>query len=387
MPAKRTTPESSRLPLTQEKKRSQDSNVHSIRSKSAFAAKRQGALEYQLDPKSNFPLPKLDPSTLMPKLPKNHLRTLSLFSGGGGLDLGFDLAGFEHVCSWELVSEAADTLILNRPEWEVKGGLAGDVRSQDWTAYAGQIDLIHGGPPCQPFSSAGKQLGPLDPRDMWPEFVRAVLEVKPRAFVAENVAALGHQRFDKYREKVILQPLGGLYELHIFTLRAEQFGVPQSRKRFFIVGFDRSRTKSGFNAPEATHSDHGVSELIAPSTMGIREALGLPDIGVDGISPTIRCSWTGPRGTTSILSSASASKTFAKYSIWPNGVALTREAAAAFPAKDGHYRLSVEEVALLQGFPDDWVFAGSTYMKLGQIGNSVAPPVAYNLAASIARFL
>lgn len=383
----RTTPDSSRIPRVGERKSSNEPSVHSERSKKAFAAKRQGALDYALNPSRSFPVPKFDPSILMPKQAPNHLRTLSLFSGGGGLDLGFDLAGFEHVCSWELVSEAADTLSHNRPEWEVKGGLAGDVRSQDWTEYRGKIDVIHGGPPCQPFSSAGKQLGPLDPRDMWPEFVRAVLDVRPRAFVAENVAALAHQRFDKYREEVILKPLGDHYKLHIFTLRAEEFGVPQSRKRFFIVGFDPSSSRPGFTAPETTHANYGKPDLLSPTTMGVREALGLPPIGIDGISPTIRCSWTGPRGTTSILSSASASKTFAKYAIWPNGVAPSRDAAASFPAKDGHYRLSVEEVALLQGFPSDWIFAGSTYLKLGQIGNSVSPPVAYNVARSIASFL
>jgi len=366
---------------------SNETNAHSERSKRAFAVKRQGAKDYIPDTAANFPVPKFDPMALMPRQVPNHFRTLSLFSGGGGLDLGFDLAGFEHICSWELVSEAADTLSHNRPEWKVKGGLAGDVRNQDWTEYRGNIDVIHGGPPCQPFSSAGRQLGPLDPRDMWPEFVRAVLEVKPRAFVAENVAALAHKRFEKYREDVILNPLRAHYELHIFTLRAEEFGVPQSRKRFFIIGFDTSSSNPGFTAPEMTHADYGTSDLFNPTTIGVREALGLAPIGKDGISPTIRCSWTGPRGTTSILSSASASKTFAEYEIWPNGVAPTRDAAASFPAKDGHYRLSVEEVALIQGFPSDWTFAGSTYMKLGQIGNSVAPPMAYRVATSMARFL
>ncbi len=118
-------------------------------------------------------------------------------------------------------------------------------------------------------------------------------------------------------------------------------------------------------------------------TLGAGEALGLPDIAYDALAPTMRSTLTGPRHTTSILSSASAQKAWARLNIWPNGVGATREAARAFVPENGHFRLAVADCAVLQGFPHDWSFDGPVYMALGQIGNSVAPPVAYHVAKSV----
>ena len=121
--------------------------------------------------------------------------------------------------------------------------------------------------------------------------------------------------------------------------------------------------------------------------IGTREALGLPDIGYDTIAPTLRSGLTGPRQTTSILSSSAALKKWNKLKIWPNGVQVTKHDAAVYPAKDNHYRLSLEDCAILQGFPTDWKFEGPAYMGVGVIGNSVIPPVAYNLALAISKIL
>jgi len=121
--------------------------------------------------------------------------------------------------------------------------------------------------------------------------------------------------------------------------------------------------------------------------MILREALGLSDIGYDTIAPTLRCTLTGPRSTTSILSSTSAQAVWNSIGIWPNGVQSTREKASAFPTKNNTFRLSVADCALLQGFPEDWAFNGPVYKALGQIGNSGAPPMAYNIAKSIAQVL
>ncbi|MDY6807019.1 MAG: DNA cytosine methyltransferase, partial [Cyanobacteriota bacterium] len=121
--------------------------------------------------------------------------------------------------------------------------------------------------------------------------------------------------------------------------------------------------------------------------MGVREALGLADIGFDALSPTIRSALTGPRHTTSILSSVSAQKAWEKLLLWPNGVAENREKARLFVAKNGHFRLSVADCGILQGFPEEWQISGAVYMALGQIGNAVPPPMAYRVAESIERGL
>ncbi len=124
-----------------------------------------------------------------------------------------------------------------------------------------------------------------------------------------------------------------------------------------------------------------------PFTMGARSALGLSDIGVDALAPTLRSGLTGPRHTTSVVNSATAAKQWAQLAIWPNGVAPTREAASAFVAKDNHFRLSILDCMILQGFPADWPIEPPVYKALGLIGNSVAPPMGYAVAAAIAAAL
>ncbi|MCL2938610.1 MAG: DNA cytosine methyltransferase [Trichodesmium sp. MAG_R02] len=113
--------------------------------------------------------------------------------------------------------------------------------------------------------------------------------------------------------------------------------------------------------------------------MGTREALGLPNIGFDALSPTLRSGLTEPRHTTSILSSVSAQKAWEKLHIWPNEVAEIREKAHLFVAKNSHFRLSFPDCGILQGFPKSWQFSGAVYQTLGQIGNAVPPPIAYQV--------
>lgn len=103
--------------------------------------------------------------------------------------------------------------------------------------------------------------------------------------------------------------------------------------------------------------------------------------------PTLRSSLTGPRHTTSVLSRVSAQKIWQKLQIWPNGVASNREQARLFVPDNGHFRLSVPDCAILQGFPESWSFHGAVYKALGQIGNAVPPPMAYRVAVSIAQVL
>ncbi|WP_326525288.1 DNA cytosine methyltransferase [Sphingomonas sp.] len=333
--------------------------------------------------------PRLNPVDLMPQYARNGLTALSLFSGGGGMDIGFDRAGFGHVANYEIMQGAADVLKAAHPDWTVFGGEAGDVRRVNWKPFRDKIDVLHGGPPCQPFSNAGRQNGAQDVRDMIPEFVRAVKGIRPRAFVCENVSGLASKRFEDYVEATILSPLRRSYVIHQFILDAADYGVPQTRRRVFFVGFKNKEDGKRFEAPAPTHRQERSSEFAhnLPPTMGVREALGLPHSGVDGLSPTLRSGLTGPRHTTSVLSSVSALKLWNKLGVWPNGVAADRAAASAYVARDGHYRLSLPDCLVLQGFPGDWPVKPPVYFALGLIGNSVAPPMAYQLARSVAAAL
>ena len=331
--------------------------------------------------------PLLDPLSLMPQLGLTQHRALSLFSGGGGLDLGFDRAGFSHAASFELLGDAAATLAQARPDWDVRGGSDGDVSTVNWRKWRDEVDIVHGGPPCQPFSTAGRQMGAEDDRNMWPAFVDCVLSTRPVAFVAENVPALASAKFKDFVKTEIVEPLSGRYTVQMFKLHAEDFGIPQSRRRVFFVGFARKRDAARYQPPTKTHSwvqdAHEDDQPELQRCLGLREALGLPELGYDALSPTIRSTLTGPRHTTSILNSTAAQRAFERLEIWPNGVAPDRAAAKAFVAKNGHFRLSVPDVALIQGFPEDWPFVGATYMKLGQIGNAVPPPLGYAVASSV----
>lgn len=340
--------------------------------------------------------PALDPGALMPQLPCNGFSALSLFSGGGGLDLGFDRAGFEHQASYELLPVCGETLRANRPQWRVHAGLDGDVRRVEWASLQDRVDVIHGGPPCQPFSVAGRQRGSGDERDMWPEFVRAVLAIRPKAFVAENVPGLLDPKFSAYLDQALLKPLKD-FKIASFKLNACGFGVPQSRVRVFFVGFREQRHFNAFQMPKDSHvCQHLIGrtplfdelrDSSLPQCLGIREALGLPNIGFDALSPTLRSGFTGPRKTTSVVNSSASLKLWAQLQIWPHGVAPSRKKAHLFVPKNKHFRLSLQDCAVIQGFPAGWQFAGAVYQVLGQIGNSVSPPVAYHVARAVAQAL
>ncbi len=336
--------------------------------------------------------PYLNITSLMPQLENNGLRTLSLFSGGGGLDFGFDRAGYKHVASYELIPICEETFKINRPNWKIYTGLDnGDVTKVDWKKYSNKVDIIHGGPPCQPFSIAGEQKGIDDDRNMWGEFTRAVNSIKPKAFIAENVLGLLNPKFEGFVKYYILDELKD-YHIVKFEMNAANYGVPQIRRRIFFVGFKNKKDFKKFNIPKPTHHN-GFSKTLdlfsmeLPHVFGVRKALGLSDIGYDNLSPTIRSGFTGKRNTTSILNSSAGQESWAKMEVWPNGVQKDRSKASSFPAKNDHFRLSIDDVALLQGFSEDWKFAGAVYQQLGQIGNSVAPPVAYNVAVEVSKAL
>lgn len=330
---------------------------------------------------------RLDPNDLMPVVTSHNLTALSLFSGGGGLDIGFERAGFSHAGSFEILDICGQTLTGNRPHWTVASGpAAGDVSRADFTPFRG-VDVVHGGPPCQPFSTAGKQRGGSDERNMWPAFVRCVLQARPRAFVAENVPGLLDRKFAEFVDEHVVGPLQSSYYLVRFKLVADDFGVPQARTRVFFVGFRAKRDLSRFQPPEPTHGDDG--ELFGPRLPRntARQSLGLPDIGFDAVAPTLRSGFTGPRKTTGVVNSRASLHTWARLELWPNGVQPSQAMADAFTPENGHRRLTVADCALLQGFPPDWRFAGAVYQALGQIGNSVCPPVGYAVALAVARAL
>ena len=218
-------------------------------------------------------------------------RSLELFTGAGGLALGTHLAGFQHEALVEWNKDACATLRANATAEAVHGirdwrVLQGDIRSLDLNEFE-SVDLVAGGPPCQPFSIGGKHRGWSDERDMIPQFVRAVSALAPKAFIMENVRGLLRPGFRTYFNYTLLQltypsiqrlpdeqwqsHLQRLEDIHtrgwygdlrynvVFRLlNAADYGVPQTRERVFLVGF-RSDTGVEWHFPEPTHSQEALS--------------------------------------------------------------------------------------------------------------------------------
>ena len=212
------------------------------------------------------------------------INSIELFSGAGGLALGLQKAGINHKALFEWDKYSCDNIELNInkgfgcvADWKVYNT---DVRTVDYSPYQGKIDVISGGPPCQPFSMGGKAKAYNDKRDMWPEAIRAVRELLPKAFVFENVKGLLRAAFNDYFQYILLQlsyPSAGRgdedWEAHYKRLQkmsqnpdviaeynityrlvnVADYGIPQSRFRVFIVGF-RSDLKVNYCFPEPEYS-------------------------------------------------------------------------------------------------------------------------------------
>lgn len=216
------------------------------------------------------------------------MKSVELFAGAGGLAMGATLAGFESLAVVEWDRWACDTmrenqrkghpLVQNLPLWE------GDVRDFDWSGFPEGIDLVSGGPPCQPFSMGGRHKAFGDQRDMFPATVDVVRRLKPKSFIIENVKGLTRPSFHDYFQYIQLQlefpevdrhdgetwlehlkrlqeektsgaqHFNGLtYNLFPILVNAADYGIPQKRERVFIVGF-RSDLGAEWSPPAPTHS-------------------------------------------------------------------------------------------------------------------------------------
>ncbi len=195
------------------------------------------------------------------------LKTISLFSGIGGLDFGFEEAGFETRVALELDRHACQTVRRNR-KWEVIEDDINKVSSADVLARAGlkvgEADVLIGGPPCQPFSKSGywvrgNALRLDDPRaDTLTGYLRILRDTKPRAFLLENVYGLAYEGKDEGLRYIldgisqINRETGTRYEISWRVINCADYGVPQIRERVFMIGSREGRT---FQFPDPTHGD------------------------------------------------------------------------------------------------------------------------------------
>ena len=307
------------------------------------------------------------------------LTVLELCTGGGGQALGLELAGFECVGAIDNDLQACETLKENRPNWRV---LHADIEEISGSEFRG-VDLVAAGVPCPPFSIAGKQLGAGDERDLFPQALRIIEEAEPAAVMLENVAGFASAKFSEYRADLFrkLDRLG--YKTEWQMLNASDFGVPQLRPRFVLVGL-RSKFFSNFEWPLPTMPGATVgttlqdlmaengwpgalkwvsrANSIAPTIVGGSKKHGGPDLG-----PTrAREQWRR---------------------LGVDGLGIADAAPdTRFPI-NGLPRLTARMVARLQSFPDEWQFSGRKTAAYRQVGNAFPPPVAQAVAANIRKAL
>jgi DNA (cytosine-5)-methyltransferase 1 len=374
------------------------------------------------------------------------MRSIELFSGAGGLALGIEAAGFKHVGLVERNKDACATLRLNRPHWNL---IESDVREINFKDF-GCVDFVAGGPPCQPFSIGGKANGYNDQRDMFPQAVRAIRELRPKAFLFENVRGLLRQSFRNYVEFVRLQltypefPVSSnaswetnlqrlqkhhtsdtrrgqvSYQVSVHLADAADYGVPQRRHRVFFVGF-RSDLNANWFFPTPSHSaDELLREkyitgtywrkhrIRKPREIPGRLSLRLARLSNDSLfSPGRR--WQTVRDALVGLPHPKDESPFHNHVYQPGARSYPGHTGSPWdePSKalkagdhgvpggenmldqnDGTVRyFSIRESARIQTFPDNYRFSGSWTESMRQLGNAVPVLLAETVAKSIFKQL
>jgi DNA (cytosine-5)-methyltransferase 1 len=350
---------------------------------------------------------------------------ISLFSGAGGLDLGLEMAGFRTAACVENDTDCRATLSSNRPEWRLIGEGSdghGDIRRLSGSEILesaglvrGEAALVAGGPPCQPFSSMGKGLGAADPRngDLCLEFSRAVRECLPRTFIMENVPGLLHRKHRPLLERLLDEFKRAGYSVDHAVLNAADYGVPQLRKRLFLVG---TRTGKRVSFPFPTHfesldawkqaaaqpqgTELGPFRPWATAGEALDRAAKLPedrgDYALAKVSPEQkeRMAFVKPGEDLRVLPMVMRPKRWRKEDYaGPYVFGRMRADRPSFTIRteayhpdQGHYihpsedrGLSTHEMAALQSFPPEWVFQSAKGGRIPlasagrQIGNAVPP--------------
>ncbi|MGB2749536.1 MAG: DNA cytosine methyltransferase [Thiofilum sp.] len=342
------------------------------------------------------------------------MRAVSLFSGAGGMDVGFKQAGFTVIAANEIDTHACQSFRANHTDTIL---YEGDIHQQmNKLACLTDIDVIFGGPPCQGFSVAGK-MDVTDPRSQLIfSFADVIEQIRPRAFVMENVKALGHlEKFALLRKQLLARFTKSGYTVTLITLNAKDFGIPQSRERVFFIGLREAInpiTSLSFRKHHA--SPPTLREIIAPLgkagtlsnskvckakiTLATKPVLrqspyagmlfngqGRP-LNPDGWASTLPASMGGNR--TPIIDEAhlfhDAKPWVEEYHchLMKGGRPYSTDAAPK-----SLRRLTIDEAALLQGFPINYQFCGPQSKVFAQIGNAVPCQLAYVVADIVCHAL
>lgn len=297
---------------------------------------------------------------------RNQYTSIEICAGAGGQALGLENAGFNHLALVEYEHLACETLRINRPDWNV---LEKDVHQFSATDYQG-VDLFGGGVPCPPFSVAGKQLGHLDERDLFPQALRLIKECSPRAVMLENVKGILDAKFTDYRLHILSQLDSLGYKADWRLLNSSDFGVSQLRPRAVLVALKKGISEYFAWPDKNPNSPITIGELLKDEMSSLGWDATEWAKNANAIAPTLV-------GGSKKHGGADLGPTRAKQAWGLLGVDGRGLADAPPVAQStGIPRLTLKMAALVQGFPKDWVFAGKKTPAYRQVGNAFPPPVA-----------
>jgi DNA (cytosine-5)-methyltransferase 1 len=343
------------------------------------------------------------------------MRAVSLFSGCGGLDLGLERAGFEFVFASDIDGHCASSYALNFPDVPFYEGNASEL-TREFLAQAsrgatlGQVDLLAGGPPCPPFSKSRfyRTEKPRALQDAVGEETinayLAVLEaVRPRAFVLENVAGLAYKVHESALELILTTAEGLGYTISSEVVNAADYGVPQMRERFFVVGMLEGK----FEFPRPSHAkEPGSTPENAGRLPWVTAGEAIGDLDTEENADDTGHFAGGkyhhllreiPPGDNYLYLTAKRGHPNPQFEwrkrYWsfllklsPDLPSWTIQARRSNNMGPLHWRnriLRIEEVLRLQAFPDDWALSGTVERQWRQVGNAVPPPLAEALGRAV----
>ena len=322
---------------------------------------------------------------------------IDLFAGAGGMSLGFDKAGFENVLAVEYDECFAETYKFNFPDHNLKVEDIKNISNDEIKKIIGnnKIDVIIGGPPCQGFSIAGRigrNFIDDERNQLFKEFVRFVNVIKPKIFVMENVAALKTHNKGKTIEEIVNEFKNVGYTVKYDVLNAVNYGVPQQRRRIFIIGTLNENNK--FEFPKKTNKYITIKEALKGlPELKSGETSNIPNHNAMHHSKQMleKMSYVKDGGDRNDIPEELRPKSgdirkYIRYNSKEPSICITGDMRKVF-----HYNqnraLTGRELARIQTFPDNFIFKGNAGKVQQQIGNAVPPKLAFQIANSVKEVL
>lgn len=316
---------------------------------------------------------------------------IDLFSGSGGLSLGFEKAGFDNLFSVEFNQDAAATYRLNFPKHKlIQRDIKTITNNEIISLSDGKtVDIIIGGPPCQGFSIAGN-IGRKfldDPRNhLFREFVRFVKVLKPKYFLLENVARLYNHNKGKTLDEILNEFRNLGYNLNYKVIQSYDYGIPQKRRRIVILGSIYNIIEFPFKTKEKISIKEAIDNLPKLSN-GQKSDIPNHQAMNHTIQMLEKMSYVPDGGDRtfipkSIRPKSGDARKYIRYKSSEPSFCITGDMRKIFHY-DQNRALTARELARIQTFPDDFVFVGSSISIQQQIGNAVPPKLAFIFAKEI----